>query len=270
MQIFPKDDFKKLVNSYGADSRPDQVLDIIDQAIFRGVIAVIRTNENPLPGTQSYDKISCLGVGVEPAIGTIQNLFGKSGISLVMCGEDHRYKDDAPVQPKLDAMVEALNTGDTDGWSPRLMAETQSRAQAYAAAQNTYQTDLAHYNTSMSDYRRALSLCVLSGGGEQFPKPGLTVVERRMQYDPPGPTARETDLIKQGFSNKQRSALIAAYIFLCVAGGDQGGNDRVLIFFGEEHADILDQFEYMVRNSIHVTWLNKRKRNYGIIASHVR
>jgi hypothetical protein len=274
MELISQETFKKFVETYDSKKDPSDVVDAINQAISQKLFSIGRTNEVMTPGTQSYDKTTSMGIGVEPAIGTIQSLFAKSGISIAVCAEDHRYKDDPPVKPKIDpytkGMRDAINAGDTEGWLPKDLAAAQIKIQLHAAAKQTYRTQLAWYNASMCDYKRGQSLALLSGGGEQFPKPGLTILERGMTYDPESNPVRESDIIKYGYTNKQRSALIAAYIFLSVAGGDQGADDRVLVFFGEEHLDLLEYFEYFVRNSYMIPWVNKRKRNYGIIASHVR
>ena len=91
-----------------------------------------------------------------------------------------------------------------------------------------------------------------------------------MQCDPQSHYPVRETIVKQGFSVKRHSALIAACVFLAVASGDQGGNDRVLILFGAQHSDIFVYFDSCVRNRNSIPWVKARKRNYALIKSHVQ
>jgi hypothetical protein len=73
----------------------------------------------------------------------------------------------------------------------------------------------------------------------------------------------------QGLNADQRSFAVAGYMFLCIAGGDQNHHDRIIVFFGERHIDILDDLEYFVRHSS-ADWVQKRPRSYLIIPSQVQ
>lgn len=65
-----------------------------------------------------------------------------------------------------------------------------------------------------------------------------------------------------------RSALVAGYLVLTTAGGDQAQIDKVLIFFGAEHSDILEKYEQYAK--LYAPWLLKRARTYFIIDSFAK
>lgn len=82
--------------------------------------------------------------------------------------------------------------------------------------------------------------------------------------------AHEWDMWGGDFNEMQRSVGIAAYIALCVAGGDQSKQAKVLVPFGENHiADIVTSFEYFVAHCLAVRGLNKRPRVYYVFRSSV-
>jgi hypothetical protein len=122
----------------------------------------------------------------------------------------------------------------------------------------------------LKDYPRAQAIIKLADGGETV-APDLVILERGMIYNPGNSKkfVKEEELIATGFSIKQRSAVVAAYLFLCAGGGKIGENFRVLIFFGEEHKDIFDWFEGLAQMSVSLPWVKGSKRNYGLVPSHV-
>src|SRR5262249_1477252 len=132
-----------------------------------------------------------------------------------------------------------------------------------------------YWDLSEQDRLRANGLLATTGG-VVYPQPNLVIFERKMGYNaPPGiSTAREDALMTPtgytvnaglNLNDRQRSFAVAAYIFLCVAGGPQNQHDRVLLFYGENHADIFDHIEYFAQHST-INWVQKRPRNYVIIS----
>ena len=204
------------------------------------------------------------------AISTLQGFFSKkTGISIALAGESHAYKDPVPVEPQLPrgqgGMVLAMLGGDTDGWTPQMFALAQQEQVKFGGVLQEirdYPTKLDAYRKSQKDCARAKTLM------KQFPEVDLLVLERRMMeyrgYET-NVTRKEDDLLGD-WSIRQRSTLIAAYIFLCAAGGPSG---HVLLIFGEEHKDILDFFEYFATNSKAITNVAHVQRNYCLIKSHV-
>jgi hypothetical protein len=270
VKLIPTDAFKKVVEGYDAKSSPELVIVRIDEAVQKGIVEVGKPGQGTTEVGADWSKSGA--AEVEIAIGTIQAVFGKAGISIAMLGEDHGYKEDAPRPPNVPAELQGIEDSldELRVTDPGFFRQIGRRVAEFQHAQRTYQADSAHYEKSLLDMRRAQTITTLADGGEQIPKPDLTIVERAMQYDPQSNPVRETDIIKHGFTIKQRSALIAAYIFLSVAGGDQSGDDRVLILFGAQHADIFDYFDEFARKSKSIPWIKMRKRNYAVIKSHTQ
>jgi len=89
-------------------------------------------------------------------------------------------------------------------------------------------------------------------------------------------TAREEDLttsygISWGLNNfgvtpKPRDIVVAGYMVLCVASGNQNNPARILLFFGENHVGILHQFEEIAGTV--APWILKRKRLLHFGKSH--
>lgn len=101
--------------------------------------------------------------------------------------------------------------------------------------------------------------------------PTLTAFERGLGTKYPlggftGSIVREDEVVGANLGVKERSAFFAGFLFLCVACGDQSRRDDVLIFFGAQHSDILDCFEYYAQYS-DATWMKKRGRSYAFIRS---
>jgi len=108
-------------------------------------------------------------------------------------------------------------------------------------------------------------------------EPTAIVLERKIGYYVPkgftGITIDEDDLTTSGgmkyghgMGLHVRSVVIAGYVFLCLAVGDQKSQEKILIFFGENHKDILEHFEYFVQNSA-ADWVKLRPRSYTFIPS---
>ena len=213
---------------------------------------------------------------VNVAISTLQGFFLKGGVSIALAGESHRYKDDPPDEPKatpgLGGLAQAVLDNDTQGWGPRefLMAQQdQQKLAAFQLEKTKFDLEMKTYRDSQADCRRAKELLKNGTGGTVFPKADLIVLERAMKEYASfksAVTVREDDLLGE-WSIRQRSALIAAYIFVCAAAGPSG---HVLVIFGEEHKDIFDFFEYFATHSKAFTNVGHVQRNYCLIESHVK
>ena len=60
-----------------------------------------------------------------------------------------------------------------------------------------------------------------------------------------------------------RNTVIASYVFACLASGDQGKKDRVVIPIGDEHvANLVLAFERLMTNGSIAPWLASRPRAY--------
>jgi len=140
-------------------------------------------------------------------------------------------------------------------------------------------------HNNQADTARANALIAQIAAGTFTPT--FLIFERGMTYALPagfgGAIARETNLTTVpagdfglGLTSAQRSMVVAGYIFLCLAGGPQVNTpapvlpviDKVFLFYGENHKDILDQFEYFARHST-ANWLQNRSRNLVLIRSSV-
>ncbi len=129
------------------------------------------------------------------------------------------------------------------------------------------------YAKSKSDQERGAQLKLLAQGGAQFPKADLVLLEKKLRnfYPNNAEDVHEESLFPnlESLSARKRSRIIAAYLFLCFAGGDQSKQDRVLILIGENHVDIFEHLERFIQESTAITWVKNRPRTYLTIPSHV-
>jgi hypothetical protein len=146
-------------------------------------------------------------------------------------------------------------------------------------------TLLGETHNNPTDTARANALIAQMAAGNITPT--FLIQERGMTYAWPNPyggaIAREENLTTVpggnfglGLTSAQRSMVVAGYIFLCLAGGPQVQTpppvtdviDKVFLFYGENHKDILDQFEYFARHST-ANWVQNRARNLVVARSSV-
>ena len=110
--------------------------------------------------------------------------------------------------------------------------------------------------------------------------PTLVVLERGLPYNTVGLRVRpvkeericRTRYINfnQTLSIPVRSVVVAGFIFWALAATkDQRANEFVIAFFGEEHKDIIDNFEYLcsAKDKTGVDWLDRRPRSYCVMRS---
>jgi len=275
-KLTPKVD--RAAHAFGAIA--STVLSAIDSSVKNGDVAI--GNQEKLDAL-SGDKAGVPKVTYQPqinvAIGALQSTFSQSGISIAVCGEDHTYRDGKPEATPLSdldkQMKELIKSGDIEGFEPKDLAPFRKKFAARKEEKRSLAPKIARWKASELDRQRGDQLAELAAGAETMPKPDLVVLERGLKYQGPVDETIFEEAISgsadTGWSIKQRSALIAGYIFLCAAGGDQTANDRVLVFFGEEHAaDIVDFFELFASRSSQIPWVKKRARHYCLIPSHVQ
>jgi hypothetical protein len=174
----------------------------------------------------------------------------------------------------VQTFKQALATNDTEGWSQSDFSYANKVVQEYRDKKNEFKSfDFKRHNAALKDFSRAELLQDLGKSGTTFPKADLIVIERGLKkfYGLGGSSVvREDDLLPaETFSIRQRSLLVAAYLFFCAVAGGQQDDARVLLFFGEEHRDIIDFFEYFALYSDAHRWIRKLSRNYCLIPSHV-
>jgi len=244
----------------------DVVTTAIDAYIEKGTIKLDSQNSDKLHAESGATTTNTLPEK-EAAIGKVQEVFAKTGISLAFCGEDHNYKYDRTViEPRSEQyqlMKDWIVTGELDPGDADYLRRKQARARMKSNVRAQQQV----WDKSAQDRSRAETLQYYVRGDKLAVD--MVFFERGMIYPKVPKEVREEAILKNGFKIKQRSALVAAYLFLCVAGGDQTGDDRIIFFFGAEHADVLTAFEHLVLKSTHVPWVRKRKRHYCSIPTHV-
>lgn len=283
------------------------VIKAIDENVNKGLITLDHSNA-PTTGKVSPDRVESQP-GLNVATGKVQESFSHAGMSIAICAEDHRYQKAEPVHPldKLRSSISAamFNHQDVQAliqnrpdicFSDNFLKKLKDQTAVHAWIQGWFDTyletvvenlsgvdtvqklrdlqiDQQYFDHSKLDFERGKQLKLLAEGGTQIPKPDLLILERdlRKYYPAAQDDVHEDELFKEhlGLNYKQRSMVIAAYIFLSLAGGDQSKSDRVLILIGENHLDIFDQLEVMIDGSTAVTWLKSRPRTYLTIPSNV-
>jgi hypothetical protein len=124
------------------------------------------------------------------------------------------------------------------------------------------------------DLARSLGVLAAMTPGGGLDSTDLVIVERDgMRHRlPPGNVLNPTRVseisltgnlqtnLAQALSPRQRSTVIAAYLLLSLAGGNQGTADRAVVFAGEEHEDIGEEFDYLAKHhKVHnLDWVARR------------
>jgi len=156
-------------------------------------------------------------------------------------------------------------------------------ASSIAAVQKLYASQTAGFNSLVllgekhddaQDHQRAIDF--INAINNLTLNPTAVVFERGMTYTAPanGNIIRETNLTTVssgdfglGLSRKQRSMVVAGYLVLLHAGGNQQDINRDLLFFGDNHQDIFNYFDYFSRHS-DAWYLMKEPRTFFHIRSH--
>ncbi len=269
MKVIDPEEFKTATSNLNfpkGQELADVVTTAIDAYIEKGTIKLGTQNSDKLHAESGATTTNTLPEK-EAAIGKVQEVFAETGISLAFCGEDHNYMyDRAVIEPRSDEyqlMKNWIATGELDPGDADFLRRKQARAKMKI---NVGQRQ-AIWDKSARDRSRAETLQYYVRGDRLAVD--IVFFERGMIYPKVPKEVREEAILKNGFKIKERSALVAAYLFLCVAGGDQTGDDRIIVFFGAEHADVLTAFEHLVLKSTQVPWVRKRKRNYCNIPTNV-
>jgi hypothetical protein len=134
--------------------------------------------------------------------------------------------------------------------------------------------------THRNDYDSERARTLIGAITDDEPSASLIVFERGMTYPHPAsdaPVVTEESLTSHqginfglGLHIEQRSMVVAGYLVVCLASGDQRSADRVVLFYGERHADILSQyFDYFARHTS-ASHLLRRERTFLLVRSSVK
>jgi len=221
------------------------------------------------------------------------SLFG-NGVVTITNG-DCKTTDGQVSSAVMRAMTDliALNPPTNESTGPDVNpVNTQSRANTTAANVQTFFTSkpagstsvvlLGETHTDPTDQARAQAFIAAISAANPTLTPTMVVYERGLTYPATAGIApiRETNLTStptcyldrndfgMGLSPAQRSMVIAGYITLCSACGNQLDTDRILLLFGARHSDILTYCDYFARHggAFH---FEKQQRFYNNIASNV-
>lgn len=79
------------------------------------------------------------------------------------------------------------------------------------------------------------------------------------------------ELLPEALSRVQRNIVVAGYLLLALAGGDQREIANVVTIFGERHDGLVGEFEYLAKatNVTGIDTIGKRPRGHVTVASHV-
>jgi hypothetical protein len=110
---------------------------------------------------------------------------------------------------------------------------------------------------SAADHARAHA--IISAVRADTLHPNLLIFERDLAYGQtriPCPMIHEEALTTsregnfgRGLTRGQRCMVVAGYIHLCIAAGEQSGIDRIVLFFDSHQIGILDDFKYFVEHT---------------------
>lgn len=135
---------------------------------------------------------------------------------------------------------------------------------------------LGEMHTNHQDNQRALDFINAINNGTL--NVDNVVFERGMNYPTPanGNIIRESNLTTAsggnfgwGLSRKQRSMVVAGYLVLLHAGGNQQDINRDLLFYGELHMDIFTYYDYFARHT-NAFYLLKEPRTFFGIRSYAK
>lgn len=181
------------------------------------------------------------------------NVPGPTAPELDITQVDHK----AGTKKSLGDVQQLMSTQGAGSISLALLGETHNDAK-----------DQARANAFIADINRAALT------------PSMVVYERGLPYAVPNtgvPVVREANLttvalgdfsIINGLSAAQRSMIVAGYLVLCLGGGDQSQADKLLLFYGANHSDILTRyFSYFARHT-NASHLLKRPCTAMSIRSH--
>jgi len=174
----------------------------------------------------------------------------------------------AAVMSALSQLMPSATNKPTGGEiEPVNIKQPANADKALAASQSLYAkqaagsislTLLGEDHTDAQDAARANKFISAINAGSLTPS--IIVYERGMTYPTPSTSVhivRESNLTTisgardfgLGLSRAQRSMVVAGYLVLLVGGGSQADINKILLFFGANHNDILKYFGYFAQHS---------------------
>jgi hypothetical protein len=175
--------------------------------------------------------------------------------------------------PELDAI-------ETDSPAKTLPAKVQ---ELFAAQQqsSTSIVLLGESHDNAEDRKRAGNYLTAIGTATPTLTPTVIVLERGLKYVVPAGIhiVRETNLttakragVAEDFglalTKSQRSMVVGGYLALCVASGNQQDINKILMFYGANHDDIFQHFDYCGRHT-KGAYILKEVRQFFNIRSYV-
>jgi hypothetical protein len=104
-------------------------------------------------------------------------------------------------------------------------------------------------------------------------QPSMVLYEKGLSGKYPVPNVDASRIVKEediipGFSPsiRARSAIVAGYLALSIA--SDPGNQKIVLFFGEEHRDIFDMIELIASNTAGAASVLHRYRYYQLVRSY--
>jgi hypothetical protein len=147
----------------------------------------------------------------------------------------------------------------------------------------------AHYDLQgkeTADQKRARELLSAATAAGRLSFLDLIVLERdhEKMYKPYPPNLRPvvsesnipktiSTVLEQGLTREQRDLILAGYLLLVLAGGNQATVDTVMVLRGEEHTEFFHKFEYLAYNERAYTeldWVARRPRMLVTVKSLVK
>jgi hypothetical protein len=166
--------------------------------------------------------------------------------------ESRETQADAPPRVQPDTMIETASPHTT---TADIIADIQAMQRAQPPGSVSITLIGVNYR-SADDHARAHS--IISAIRADTLHPTLMVFERDLDYGAAHincPMIHEESLTTsregnfgRGLTHAQRCMVVAGYVHLCLAAGDQAGIDHVMLFFDAHQAGILSEFKYLLAN----------------------
>ncbi|WP_131538876.1 hypothetical protein [Pedobacter nototheniae] len=139
---------------------------------------------------------------------------------------------------------------------------------------------LGESHVNQPDHTRAESYIAAMSTTPPALTPNVVVFERGLTYNSPKdiPIVRESNLTTaksnggmvdfgMELSKSQRSMVVGGYLALCVGSGNQNDINRIILFYGANHNDIYNYFDYFGRHTS-AFYVEKEIRNFFNIKSN--
>jgi hypothetical protein len=160
------------------------------------------------------------------------------------------------IEPLPEAVSERLiEKASPNTSTEEIIAEIQAMQAAQAPGSVSITLIGVNYR-SIDDHTRAHA--IISAIRADTLHPTLMVFERDLSYGTARincPMIHEESLTTsregnfgRGLTRAQRCMVVAGYVHLCLAAGDQAGIDHVMLFFDTHQAGILSEFKFLLAN----------------------